>query len=93
VHAADVARAIEILLTAGGIAGQAYNCYDMYVSQFDVASLAKQIEGSDSEVLGGQTRPKNQIVTEKIRALGMTFGGRPLLRETIAKLVEVAQTG
>jgi nucleoside-diphosphate-sugar epimerase len=91
VHAVDVARAVEILLTAEGIAGQAYNCYDMYVSQYDVAHLAKEICGSDSEIQGGQTQPKNQIITEKIRALGMTFGGQPLLRETIAKLVEAAR--
>jgi hypothetical protein len=32
--------------------------------------------------------PKNQIVTTKLRALGMTFGGEALLRRTVADLVE-----
>ena len=32
--------------------------------------------------------PKNQIVTDKLRALGMTFGGEPLLRQTVAELIE-----
>jgi nucleoside-diphosphate-sugar epimerase len=90
VHAADVARAVDLLLAsdAHGIAGQAYSCYDMYVSEFDIATLAKQLTGSDSQILGGQTRPKNEIVTEKIRGLGMTFGGRKLFERTIRALAE-----
>lgn len=92
VHAADVARAVEILLTADGIAGQAYNCYDIYISQYDVATIAKEISGSNSEILGDQTQPKNQISTDKIRALGMTFGGQNSLRETIAALVDAMQS-
>ena len=88
VHAADVARAVEILLTAEWIAGQAYNCYDNYVSQYDVATIAKKITRSNSEIHGGPTSPKHQIVTDKIRSLGMQFGGRPLLEETIRQLVK-----
>ncbi len=33
---------------------------------------------------------KHQIVTDKIRALGMQFGGNELLRQTVAELVEGA---
>ncbi|MGB6044096.1 MAG: NAD(P)-dependent oxidoreductase [Pirellulales bacterium] len=87
VHAADVARAVHLLLTASGIAGQAYNCFDRYVSQYDVASIAKRISGSDAEIHGEQTSPKHQIETGKIRALGMEFGGAPLLEETIEQMV------
>lgn len=89
VHAADVATAVAVLLNApdAGIAGQAFNCYDMYVSEWDVAHLAKQIAGSSAEISGRQTVPKNQIVTERLRALGMTFGGQPLLEATIRQLV------
>src|SRR5688572_12237852 len=32
VHAADVAKAVEILLTAVGVEGEAYSCCDRYVS-------------------------------------------------------------
>ena len=86
VHAADVAKAVEILLTAEGIAGQAYNCYDMYVAEQDVARIAKGITGSGSEIADLNKGPKHQIDTSKLRALGMTFGGRELLETTIAEL-------
>lgn len=88
VHAADVARSIDVLLNAEGIAGEAYNCYDMYISDYDVATLAKEFAGSSSQIQGGQRRPKHQISTEKIRALGMEFGGQELLRETIQQLIQ-----
>ena len=88
VHAADVAKAVGILLTADGIAGEAFNCYDQYVSELDVAMLAKELSGSTSQIVGESKQPKHQIVTDKIRALGMEFGGDELLRETVAQLVE-----
>lgn len=67
---------------------QAFNCYDRYVSEFDVATLAKELSGSASQIIGAPMRPKHQIVTDKIRALGMQFGGEELLRQTVAELVE-----
>ncbi len=87
VHAADVAKAVRILLAADGVAGQTYNCCDRYVSEYEVATIARRIAGSSSHVLGEPTAPKHEIVTDKIRALGMEFGGRPLLEATIAELV------
>ncbi len=44
VHAADVARAVGILLevSAEAITGQAFNCCDRYVSQLEVATLARR---------------------------------------------------
>jgi len=93
VHAADVAKAVGFLLTATGISGEAFNCYDRYVSEFDVATLAKDLSGSDSEIVGGPMQPKHQIVTEKIRALGMRFGGDELLKRTVLELVEGTRAG
>ncbi len=90
VHAADVAKATALLLTADGIAGQAYNCYDMYVAEQEVAAIAKQITGSNSTIADLNKGPKHQIVTDKLQALGMTFGGEPLLEETIRQMVEAA---
>ena len=52
VHAADVARAAQLLLTADGITGEVFNCYDRYVSEFEVATLAKDISGSTAEIQG-----------------------------------------
>jgi nucleoside-diphosphate-sugar epimerase len=91
VHAADVAKAVGVLLSAEGIAGEAYNCCDRYVSEWDVATLAKQLSRSRSEILGQQTQPKHQIETGKLRALGMEFGGQELLQKTIQQLVDTAQ--
>ena len=92
VHAADVAKAIELLLAAPDIAGEAFGCYDRYVSEYEVAALAKRISGSDSEIHGSAKSPKHQIVTDKLRGLGMEFGGLPLLEQTVSQLVEAART-
>jgi nucleoside-diphosphate-sugar epimerase len=90
VHAADVARAIELLLNADARAmtGQAYNCYDLYIAEQDVARIAKELVGSPSEIAELNRGPKHQIDTSKLRALGMTFGGEPLLRRTVQELIE-----
>jgi nucleoside-diphosphate-sugar epimerase len=88
VHAADVGRAVEILLRAEGITGQVYSCYDRYISEHEVASMAKLITGSHSTISGERTSPKNQIMTEKLRALGMQFGGESLLVATVRELVD-----
>lgn len=88
VHAADVAKAAGLLLNADGITGEAFNCYDRYVSEFDVATLAKEISGSTSQIVGEPKQPKHQIVTDKIRSLGMQFGGDDLLRQTVAEMVQ-----
>ncbi len=92
VHAADVARAVGLLLDAPDdrIKGEAFNCYDQYISDFEVATLARQLSGSDATIRGGPTSPKNQIETGKIRSLGMEFGGRTLLEQTVKELVEAA---
>jgi hypothetical protein len=74
-----------------GIAGEAYNCYDRYVSEYEVASIAKRLSGSGATILGQQTSAKHQIVTDKIRALGMQFGGLALLEKTLAALVEATR--
>ncbi len=88
VHAADVAKAVEILLTADGVAGQAYNCYDMYVAEEQVARIAKELTGSSSTIASHDKAPRHRIETGKLRALGMEFGGRDLLEKTIAQLLE-----
>jgi nucleoside-diphosphate-sugar epimerase len=90
VHAVDVARAVELVLNADAavITGQAYNCYDMYVAEQHVARIAKELTGSRSDVADLNRGPKNQIVTTKLRALGMSFGGEALLRRTVQELLD-----
>lgn len=89
VHAADVARAISVLLTAdaAAITGEAFSCYDRYVADLEVAEIARELTGSHSRIGGVAPVPRNQIATDKLRALGMTFGGRPLLVETVKELI------
>jgi nucleoside-diphosphate-sugar epimerase len=90
VHGADVARAVQLLLTADAklIAGQAFNCFDRYVAEQDVAHIAQDLTNSPSVIEDANRGPKNQIDTHKLRALGMTFGGEPLLRRTVEELVK-----
>lgn len=92
VHAADVARAAALLLSAELVAGEAYNCYDRYVSEFEVATLARELTGSRSAIQGEVPTPRHQIVTAKLQALGMQFGGRALLQQTIAEMIEAAKS-
>lgn len=88
VHAADVAQAVRVLLAADGVAGQSYNCYDMYIADQDVAEIARQLSGSKSNIENRKRTPKHQIETAKLRALGVTFGGRERLQATIEEMLE-----
>lgn len=90
VHAADVARAVELLLRvdAKDMTGQSFNCYDMYVAEEKVARISKELTSSKSIISDINRGPKNQINTSKIRKLGMTFGGENLLRRTVEQLIE-----
>jgi nucleoside-diphosphate-sugar epimerase len=89
VHAADVARAVELLLhvDAGPISGQAFNCYDVFVAEEQVARIAQELTDSASVISNFNRGPKHQIDTSKIRAIGMTFGGEELLHRTVQELV------
>jgi nucleoside-diphosphate-sugar epimerase len=89
VHALDVARAVELLLSVDPqqIAGQSFNCYDRYIAEQEVASIARELCGSSSEIANLNRGPKHQIETKKLRALGMTFGGDALLRRTVEELL------
>ncbi len=87
VHAADVAKAVSMLLHAEGIAGQVFNCYDMYISEGEVARIAKEILGSQCEINDTNQGPKNRIDTHKIQAVGMKFGGKDLLKKTVEEMI------
>lgn len=93
VHAADVARGVAILLAADAeaVSGRMFNCCERYVSEHEVALIARRLAGAEGAITGEQGRPKNEIDTGRIRALGMTFGGAPLLERTVAELVAAAR--
>lgn len=89
VHADDVAKAAMLLLHQGDrVAGQTYNCCDRMISDFEVATLAKRLTGSESLVTGVAKTAKHEIDTSKIESLGMRFGGTALLEQTIAELID-----
>jgi nucleoside-diphosphate-sugar epimerase len=89
VHAADVAKAVALLLKSEGAAGQAYNCYDMYIAHQEVARIAAEIMNSQCSIEDINQGPKNQISTQKIKSLGMTFGGKELLKKTLEEMVKL----
>ena len=93
VHVADVARAISLLLDADDVAGESYACYDRYISEHDVASIAVRLTGSQSKISGSKTTPKHEIVTDKLEKLGMKFGGAELLERTVADLISAIESG
>ncbi len=93
VHAADVARAAALLLSAPNIAGEVYNCFDRYISEHEVASLVKRSTGGKSEIHGRKTSAKNRIITDKLRGLGMEFGGQKLFEETVRQLIDAVNAG
>jgi len=88
VYAGDVATAVGILLTAEGIAGEAYNCYDMYIAVQDVAAIAQEVTGSASTIEYLNEGPKNQINTKKLRELGLRFSGDAALERTVRELLK-----
>jgi nucleoside-diphosphate-sugar epimerase len=94
VYVGDVARAIRLLLTAdeARIAGQAFNCYDLYVSQYDVVQRAMGLSGVQVQIDGGPTQPKHQIDSGKLRSLGFEFGGPANLDATIRHLIAAIRT-
>lgn len=93
VHAEDVARGVSLLLEADAesVMGRMFNCCDRYISEYEVAEIARKLAGGDGPIAGEPGRPKNQIVTERLRGLGMTFGGQARLEATIAQLVAAAR--
>ncbi|WP_337173693.1 NAD(P)-dependent oxidoreductase [Paludisphaera sp.] len=93
VHAADVAKAVAILLDAeaDAVSGRMFNCCDRYVSEHEVAQIARRLADARGPIEGEPGRPRNEIVTDRLRALGMTFGGAPLLERTVAELVAAAR--
>ena len=92
VHALDVARAVGLLLGADAdrIKGEAFACCDGYIADREVAEIAKVLSSADGTIRGERPSPKHRIVTGKLAALGMTFGGRPLLERTIGDLIRAA---
>lgn len=92
VHAGDVAKAALLLLEqlAADNSGGVWNCCDRMISDHEVAEIAKRISGSSATISGSPKQAKNRIVTAKLEALGMRFGGDAQLQQTVEQLVAAA---
>lgn len=89
VHVDDVSKAIELLLTVPSdkITGKSFNCYDRYISEFDVATFVKKATASSSLIEGPIKNPKHQIETAELQKLGMSFGESPRFHEYLNDLI------
>ncbi|EMI56984.1 NAD-dependent epimerase/dehydratase family protein [Rhodopirellula sallentina] len=84
----DLARAAELLLrTDKDIAGQTYNCTIGFYSNHRIATIAKEICGSDSEFCGEEKTSARQLHTEKIENLGMKFSDESEIRRIVTRLL------
>ena len=93
VHARDVAESVWRLLKADAetIAGRAFNCSDIVVSTRDIVSLVQRIADVSGPLPEPASAPANQMASDGLAALGVRFGGLPLLERTVAELVEAVR--
>jgi UDP-glucose 4-epimerase len=89
VHGGDVAEAVWRLLTAdaGRVAGRAFNCSDIVVSTRDLVGLVQRRTGVSGPLPGTAPEPRNILDSAGLKELGLSFGGCPLLEQTIGELI------
>ena len=87
VHVADVARAANLLLTAGQVSGEMYHCTDLFVAERHVAEIARTAARTRSRLTGNDPPDRHPIDCRKLKALGLAMGGEPQLAATIRRLV------
>ena len=89
IHGADVAKAVLALLAAPAdrIGGRAFNLSDIVVSTRDIAALAHREAGAAGPLPDAPPFAGPAMDCAAIAALGVRFGGRALLEETVAELV------
>ena len=93
VHGRDVADAVWRLLKAptAEVCGRAFNCSDIVVSTRDIVRLVHRAAEMSGPLPRPAPVPVNVMAHEGLDRLGIVLGGRPLLEETIAKLVAAVQ--
>ncbi|TWT53246.1 UDP-glucose 4-epimerase [Rubripirellula amarantea] len=92
VHAHDVAKAAWLCATTDqNVKGETFNTCDRFISHYEVATIAKEITGSKSEIEGDPKQAGNPMNTDKLEGLGFDFGHTKLLRATIADLIKAIQ--
>jgi UDP-glucose 4-epimerase len=89
VHGDDVAAATWTLLTAetDQVAGRAFNCSDIVVSNREIVRLVHQFARVGGPMPEEGNFPKGIMRTDALNALGVAFSGRPRFEKTVAELV------
>jgi nucleoside-diphosphate-sugar epimerase len=89
VHGADVAMAVLALLAAPAerIAGRAFNLSDMVVSNREILELVQKEAGVAGPLPEAGPLPRVTMRCDAIAALGVRFGGRALLENTVKAIV------
>lgn len=91
VHGLDAARAVYALLERpdrGGV----FHLSDLYVTHRDIVRLARRYAKRPGSLPAAPPAPvANPLACRRLRSLGVTLGGVPLLEATVAQLVQAAQ--
>jgi UDP-glucose 4-epimerase len=89
VHGLDVARAVSLLLAAPArdIAGQVFNVSDLYLSTRRIAETVQGLTGARGPLPDERFDPSYAVMScGRIERLGLSFGGWPLFRATLADI-------
>lgn len=90
VHGDDVAAAVKLMLEAptSEIAGQIFNVSDLVLDRRDLLAIVKDAAGSRHPLPEpADVSLLNVMSTAKLEGLGWRPGGRPLLEQTVRKIV------
>ncbi|TWT98905.1 NAD-dependent epimerase/dehydratase family protein [Neorhodopirellula pilleata] len=92
VYVDDVVSAIEMMMeTEQPIAGNTYNLCSGFVTSHQVAMIAKELTGSQVELIGKPKENKTSMRTDKIEALGMRFSNETELKNLVANMIASAR--
>ncbi len=89
VHVDDVTHAIDSAIDNKDAFGKVYNMSDFYVNNMTIATMAKEICGSKSNINGSPRQPVNTMDNTESKRLGVRYAEIEGLRQYIQELVEL----
>ncbi|WP_309083180.1 NAD(P)-dependent oxidoreductase [Chelativorans sp.] len=92
VHGEDVAAAVRLVLERAEPVDPVLNVSDLLVDRSNILSIVKRESGSPHALPpAADERLVNAMRTDRLRALGWSPGGRPLLEKTVVELLRSTQ--